>query len=122
LYEYFLDNFWFKEADLEHQDINTPLKGSSTADIVIIGGGFTGLSSAYNLSRTFPDKKIVLLEGACCGYGASGRNGGFCDAGVPGLMNHVAKVGPDLGRKKFDATLYGIRQIRELISEHGVHA
>jgi len=120
LYEYFLDNFWFKAADLEHQQINEPLKGSHKADIVIIGGGFTGLSSAYNLIRKFPDKRIVLLEGACCGYGASGRNGGFCDAGVPGLMSYTAEAGPEQGRRAFDATLYGLSQIRELISEHGV--
>jgi glycine/D-amino acid oxidase-like deaminating enzyme len=120
LYEYFLDNFWFEAADLEHQEINAPLKGSQKADIVIIGGGFTGLSSAYNLVQKFPDKKIVLLEGACCGYGASGRNGGFCDAGIPGLMRYVEKAGPEAGRKAFDGTMYGLRQIREMVSEHGV--
>lgn len=120
LYEYFLDNFWFKAADLEHQAINPPLKGSHKADIVIIGGGFTGLSSAYHLSRAFPDKKIVLLEGACCGYGASGRNGGFCDAGFSGLLRHVEEVGPQESRKAFDASLFGIGQIKRMVSEHGV--
>ena len=120
LYEYFLDNFWFEAADLEHQAINAPLKGSHTADIVIIGGGFTGLSSAYHLSRTFPNRKIVLLEGACCGYGASGRNGGFCDAGFSGLLHYVESAGPELGRKAFDASLFGINQIKELIAAHGV--
>jgi len=120
LYEYFLDNFWFKAADLEGHSINAPLKGKHKADIVIIGGGFTGLSAALNLSRKFPDKKITLLEGACCGYGASGRNGGFCDAGVPGLRSFIEEAGPEAGRKAFDATLYGIRQIRELVAEHGV--
>ncbi len=120
LYEYFLDNFWFEAADLEHQAINPPLKGRHTADIVIIGGGYTGLSSAYHLSRTFPNKKIVLLEGACCGYGASGRNGGFCDAGFSGFLHYVDAVGPDLGRKAFDASLYGINQIKRLIADHGV--
>ncbi|MBI4514244.1 MAG: FAD-dependent oxidoreductase [Deltaproteobacteria bacterium] len=120
LYEYFLDNFWFASADLERQSINAPLKGSHKADIVILGGGFTGLSSAYHLSRTFPNRKIVLLEGACCGYGASGRNGGFCDAGVPGLRRYTESAGPDLGRKAFDLTLFGIEQIRRLATEHGV--
>ena len=120
LYEYFLDNFWFKEADLENQEINAPLKGTHKADIAIIGGGFTGLSSAYNLSQKFPDKKIVLLEGACCGYGASGRNGGFCDAGVPGLSRFIDDNDPEVGRKAFDATLYGIKQVRDLVTEHGV--
>jgi glycine/D-amino acid oxidase-like deaminating enzyme len=120
LYEYFLDNFWFKAADLENQQINAPLKGTNKADIVIIGGGFTGLSAAYNLIQKFPDKKIVLLEGACCGYGASGRNGGFCDAGAPGLRNFIEESGPEAGRKAFDATLYGIQQVKELVTEHGV--
>ncbi|MBI5503409.1 MAG: FAD-binding oxidoreductase [Deltaproteobacteria bacterium] len=120
LYEYFLDNFWFEAADLEHQAINPPLRGSHKADIVILGGGFTGLSSAYHLSRAFPNKKIVLLEGACCGYGASGRNGGFCDAGFSGLMHHVDAVGPEPGRKAFDASLFGISQIKRLVTEHGL--
>ncbi len=105
LYEYFLDNFWFEAADLEHQPLNPPLKGLHRADIVIIGGGYTGLASAYHLSRTFPNKKIVLLEGACCGYGASGRNGGFCDAGFSGLLQYVKSVGPERGRQAFDASL-----------------
>ena len=120
LYEYFLDNFWFKAADLEHQAINAPLKGSRKADIIIIGGGFTGLSSAYHLSRAFPHKKIVLLEGACCGYGASGRNGGFCDAGFSGLLSYVAAAGPERGRAAFDASLFGITQIKRLVAEHGI--
>jgi hypothetical protein len=66
LYEYFLDNFWFKAAGLENERINEPLKGNHKADIVIIGGGYTGLSSAYNIHKRFPDKKIMLLEGASC--------------------------------------------------------
>ena len=120
LYEYFLDNFWFKAADLDHQKINSPLKGKHKADIVIIGGGFTGLASSYNLMRKFPEKKIVLLEGACCGYGASGRNGGFVDPGVPGLGNYIEESGLESGRKAFDATLYGIEAVRNLVSEHGL--
>lgn len=51
LYEYFVDNFWFKAADLENQRINEPLRGSHSADVVIVGGGFTGLSAAYNIRK-----------------------------------------------------------------------
>lgn len=72
LYEYFVDCFWFEASGLERETLNEPLRGRHTADIVIVGGGFTGLSAAYNLSHRLPGKKIVLLEGASCGYGASG--------------------------------------------------
>ncbi|HPO15390.1 MAG TPA: FAD-binding oxidoreductase [Candidatus Hydrogenedentes bacterium] len=120
LYEYFVDNFWFKSAGLENQAINAPLKGHHQADIVIIGGGFTGLASAYHLSELMPGKKIVLLEGACCGYGASGRNGGFCDPGLPGLMEYAASAGLEAGRRAFEASTFGIAQIKQMISEHGL--
>ena len=116
LYEYFLDNFWFEASDLEHQEINAPLKGAHKADIVIIGGGFTGMASAYNLALKFPDKKITLLEGACCGYGASGRNGGFCSA--TSLIGYDED--PEVQRREIDVSMYGIGQVRTLISEHGI--
>ena len=64
IYEYSLDNFWFKTVGLENETINHPLRGSHKADIVIIGGGYTGLSAAYNIHKKFPDKKIMILEGA----------------------------------------------------------
>jgi len=120
LYEYFVDNFWFESVALANQAINAPLKGKHKADIVILGGGFTGLSAAYHLSERFPNKKIILLEGACCGYGASGRNGGFCDPGVAGFDSWAEEAGPELGRKTFDATLFGIRQVKELVEKHAV--
>ena len=75
LYEYYVDNFWFKTAGLENQKINEPYGGHHKADVVIVGGGYTGLSSTCHIKQKFPDKNIVIIEGACCGYGASGRNG-----------------------------------------------
>jgi glycine/D-amino acid oxidase-like deaminating enzyme len=117
LYEYFLDNFWFKAAGLEKEKINEPLRGSHKADIVIIGGGYTGLSSAYNIHRRFPDKKIMLLEGACCGYGASGRNGGFCVA--TSLIDERCK-GIEARKRNLKVSLQGLEQIKEFISEYGL--
>ncbi len=117
LYEYFLDNFWFKAAGLEKEKITEPLRGSHKADIVIIGGGYTGLSSAYNIHRKFPDKKIMLLEGACCGYGASGRNGGFCVA--TSLIDEHCK-GTEARKRNLDVSLHGINQIKEYINDYGL--
>ena len=117
LYEYFVDNFWFKAADLRNQKINAPLRGSHKADVAIIGGGFTGLSSAYHIRKKFPEKRIVLLEGACCGYGASGRNGGFCIA--TSLLNWE-ETDPKRRQKDLEVSLYGLSHIKRVISEHGV--
>jgi glycine/D-amino acid oxidase-like deaminating enzyme len=117
LYEYFVDNFWFRAADLENQKINEPLRGSHKADIVIIGGGYTGLSAAYNIKQKFPEKKIVLLEGACCGYGASGRNGGFCI--TTSLLDWYQKD-PERRQKDLEVSSHGLNQIKMMISEHGV--
>ena len=117
LYEHWIDNFWFKSGGVENKTINQPLRGSHEADIVIIGGGYTGLSSAYHLKQHFPQKKIVLLEGAFCGYGASGRNGGFCI--TTGLLDWNQKV-PEQRQKDLRVSSYGINFIKRMIAEHGL--
>jgi len=116
LYEYFVDNFWFKATGLEDQTINEPLRGSHKSDVVILGGGFTGLSAAYNIIKRFPDKKVVLLEGACCGYGASGRNGGFC---ITTSLLDWEQEDPDQRMRDLEVSSYGIKQIKTFISDFG---
>jgi glycine/D-amino acid oxidase-like deaminating enzyme len=54
-----------------------PLRGSTTADVVIVGGGYTGLWTALRLTELEPGARVVLLEQDICGGGPSGRNGGF---------------------------------------------
>ncbi len=117
IYEYYVDNFWFKAANLENEKINEPLRGSHKADVVIVGGGYTGLSAAFNIQSRSSQKKIVLLEGACCGYGASGRNGGFCIA--TSLLDWQQKD-PERRQKDLEVSSHGINQIKMMISEHGV--
>ena len=118
LYEYFVDNFWFKTIDLENQKINEPLRGSHKADVVIVGGGFTGLSSAFHIKQRFPEKHIVLLEGACCGYGASGRNGGFC---IATSLLDWEQSDPEIRQQSLVVSSYGLDFIKRLISEYGVN-
>jgi glycine/D-amino acid oxidase-like deaminating enzyme len=60
-----------------------PLPGNTTADVAIVGGGYTGLWTAYYLSAAAPHLRIVVLEAAYCGFGASGRNGGWCSGLFP---------------------------------------
>jgi glycine/D-amino acid oxidase-like deaminating enzyme len=56
---------------------NDSLRADIEVDVAIIGGGFTGLSSAYHLKKAEPNLRIALLESQVIGFGASGRNGGF---------------------------------------------
>ena len=54
-----------------------PLRGSTRADVAIVGGGYTGLWTAFQLKRADPSADVVVLESDICGGGPSGRNGGF---------------------------------------------
>jgi glycine/D-amino acid oxidase-like deaminating enzyme len=58
------------------------LRGPAAADIAIVGGGFTGLWTAIQLADAEPGLRIVVLEQEEVGFGASGRNGGFCSASL----------------------------------------
>jgi glycine/D-amino acid oxidase-like deaminating enzyme len=60
-----------------------PLAGSTDADIAIVGGGLTGLWTAWYLLERNPALRIVVLEKEIAGFGASGRNGGWCSALFP---------------------------------------
>ena len=56
---------------------NPPLAGDLQVDVAIVGGGFTGMATAYYLLKAEPRMKVVVLESEVVGYGASGRNGSF---------------------------------------------
>ena len=58
-------------------DAAPPLRGVTTADVVIVGGGYTGLWAALRITELEPGARVVLLEADICGGGPSGRNGGF---------------------------------------------
>jgi glycine/D-amino acid oxidase-like deaminating enzyme len=54
-----------------------PLREDVRVDVAVVGGGFTGLSTAYHLKKAEPGLRVAVLEGESIGFGASGRNGGF---------------------------------------------
>ena len=74
-------SFWHETAgDLTPR---APLAGDRDADVAIVGGGLTGLWTAWYLLERDPDLKIVVLEKEIAGFGASGRNGGWASALFP---------------------------------------
>ncbi|GAB4470680.1 MAG: FAD-dependent oxidoreductase [Anaerolineae bacterium] len=73
--DYTEKGFWLETAGPYEE--TPPLEESLHADVTIIGGGFTGLSTAYHVKQADPGLRVVLLESHVIGYGASGRNAGF---------------------------------------------
>ena len=69
-------SLWLDEA-LVGEEAAPPLEGDVSADVCIVGGGFTGLWTALLLKEREPSLDVVLVEADVCGAGASGRNGGF---------------------------------------------
>ena len=68
------------------------LPGDLEADVVIVGAGYTGLWTTYYLKKADPACRVVVLESEYAGFGASGRNGGWCSALFPSSLSKVAKV------------------------------
>ena len=68
--------FWIEQALFGDGDLAPALQGEQTADVCIVGGGFTGLWTAIQIKERHPASDIVVLERDLCGAGASGRNGG----------------------------------------------
>jgi glycine/D-amino acid oxidase-like deaminating enzyme len=66
------------EADAPPYCANPPLHGHQRADVVIVGGGFSGLSTAWHLKRAAPGTAVTLIEAREIGAGASGRAAGNC--------------------------------------------
>jgi len=67
------------------------LQGSFSADLCVVGGGYTGLWTALQALEESPGRSVVVLEAGVCGFGASSRNGGFCDASLThGFLNGLA--------------------------------
>jgi len=88
---------WWLEEALALPEFAGPeapaLQGDTTTDVVILGGGYTGMWTAWFLKERSPELDIVLLEADICGGGPSGRNGGFCDGWWGHLRDMVTTYG-----------------------------
>jgi glycine/D-amino acid oxidase-like deaminating enzyme len=97
-----------------------PLAGDVDADVAIIGAGFTGLWTAIALTDTDRALRVVVLEAEHIAFGASGRNGGFCEASLThGLANGIRHFPDELERLERE----GIENLAGLVAftrEHGI--
>jgi glycine/D-amino acid oxidase-like deaminating enzyme len=100
-----------------------PLPGPVTADVAIVGAGFTGLWTAHHLLRHDPTLRVVIVEREIAGWGASGRNGGWCSALFPVPWQRVARdFGADAARRMELALQRNVDDIGAWCHEYGVDA
>ncbi len=88
-------SYWLDQPDAP---VPRPaLRGAATADLAVVGGGFTGLWTALLAKERDPARDVLLLEGRRVGWAASGRNGGFCSASLThGLANGLDRFGAEM--------------------------
>jgi glycine/D-amino acid oxidase-like deaminating enzyme len=106
--------------DPERPGPRPALTRDTTADLLVVGGGYTGLWTALLAKETDPERDVVLVEAERIGWAASGRNGGFCAAS----LTHGAANGRERFPEEYD-TLHrmgidNLRGLRETVERYGI--
>lgn len=111
-------SFWMRDIGMP-----TPrpaLEGDLEVDVAIVGGGLTGLWTAYYLKKARPDLDIAILEKHFAGYGASGRNGGWMSAQPPGQFRRYAKAHGVEPARALQRELFGtVREVVDVAQREG---
>jgi glycine/D-amino acid oxidase-like deaminating enzyme len=123
----------YRELSLWHETVQdglTPRPSLAEAsvpdrvvDVAIVGAGFTGLWTAYYLKRADPSLRIAVLESETAGFGASGRNGGWCSALYPvSITTLAAEHGRDQAIAQYRAMQDSVNEIATVIDRENLQA
>ncbi len=97
-----------------------PSETSVDADVVIVGAGFTGLWTAWYLTRIDPSMRIVVIDRERVGFGASGRNGGWCSALLPMGLDQTAARSGEASATRFQRAMHEtVDEIETFVHSHG---
>ncbi|MFU8803872.1 MAG: NAD(P)/FAD-dependent oxidoreductase [Bradymonadaceae bacterium] len=111
-------SFWLSTVDI---DLLPSLEGEHSCDVAIVGGGYTGLSTAYFLKKFDPDLDVVILEKECVGFGASGRNAGFSMKLFGFSMAMTAlRFGKENAVQAHHYMTEAVSLVRELVEKHEI--
>jgi glycine/D-amino acid oxidase-like deaminating enzyme len=112
--------WWLEEAGLPEPQ--PPLQGEVEADVVIVGGGYTGMWTAWFIGEAEPNARIALLDAERCGTGPSGRNGGFVNSMWLSLASLNRRFGADQAIRVARASESAVDGIGAWCEEQGVDA
>jgi glycine/D-amino acid oxidase-like deaminating enzyme len=112
--------YWLEEAG--RFEPLPPLSRDLDADVVVVGGGFTGLWAAWHIKQLEPEARVVLLEADTCANGPTGRNGGFCNVMWFSLPSMRARWGDAPALAVARAAERAVEGIEEFCEREGVDA
>ncbi|MFE3326710.1 NAD(P)/FAD-dependent oxidoreductase [Streptomyces sp. NPDC059176] len=113
-------SFWYADDGIPAP--REPLPGDAAADVCIVGGGYTGLWTAYYLKKAVPFLNITVLEAKFCGYGASGRNGGWLYNGIAGRDRYARLHGHDAAVRLQQAMNDTVDEVVRIAAEEDIDA
>jgi glycine/D-amino acid oxidase-like deaminating enzyme len=114
--------YWIEEAG-PVEPAGSALAGEREADVLVVGGGYTGMWTAWYVRQLEPEARVVLLESEpVCGRGPSGRNGGFCNAMWLSLASMRDRWGGDEALAVGRAAQEAVARIGGFCEEQGVDA
>lgn len=115
-----VESLWETDRASLPSPASSALRSDETADVAIVGGGYCGLSAALHLARK--GVSVCVLEAGAIGWGASGRNGGFCSIGASFLgateLKHI--FGEVAARDFYRSLVDAVRLVEELAREENI--